>query len=134
MATLSDRLRWRDEDGDSILSAELLARIQGTEPIGRPLPVDLEELADVMASYGDVSGGYLDLDTGQVLLASMVSARGIDLEDGDEELGIEADHRWVEVDAAPRRSRPRTGAASSVTSNPADARRSEPPRARCRRP
>ena len=98
MATLSDRLRWRDEDGDSILSAELLARIQGTEPIGRPLPVDLEELADVMASYGDVSGGYLDLDTGQVLLASMVSARGIDLEDGDEELGIEADHRWVEVD------------------------------------
>ena len=98
MATLSNRLQWRDEDGDAILSAELLARIQGQEPVGRPLSVDLEELADTMASYGDVNGGYLDLDTGQVLLAAMVSARGIDLDAGNEEFGIEPGRRWVVVD------------------------------------
>ena len=98
MATLSSRLRWRDEDGDAILSAELLARIQGHDPVGRPLPVDLEELADTMASYGDVNGGYLDLDTGQVLLAAMVSARGINLDKGDDEFGIEPGRRWVVVD------------------------------------
>lgn len=98
MATLSDRLRWRDERGDGILAAELVARIQGRAPVGMALNVDLDELADVMAFSEAISGGFLDLDSGKVLLAAVVDEFDIDLEKGNEEFGIAPDHRWVRVD------------------------------------
>ena len=45
---LSNALSWRDGAGDAPLAAELIARLQGREPEGRPLPVDLGVLAETI--------------------------------------------------------------------------------------
>ncbi|WP_147681125.1 IS1096 element passenger TnpR family protein [Actinomyces ruminicola] len=107
---LAGRLNVRDAPGDALLSKALLARARGEQPEGDPLPVDLEVLADTMASYGDAAdGAYLDLDTGQVLPADLVDQTGrhgagaSGLEEGIEELDVEPGHRWERIDGGGRR-------------------------------
>ena len=96
---LSNALSWRDGAGDAPLAAELIARLQGREPEGRPLPVDLGVLAETMASRADAgNGAYLDLDTGAVLPVAVIAEYGGDPESGVEELGIEPGHEWIVLD------------------------------------
>ena len=93
---LSNALSWRDRAGDAQLAAELVARLQGREPEGRPLPVDLGVLAETMALRDDAGdGAYLDLDTGTVLPVAVIAEHGGDPESGVEELGIEPGHEWI---------------------------------------
>jgi hypothetical protein len=62
-----DALRERDWAGDAELADRLRARLGiGPEPMLRPLPVDLEELADVLEGDPSQGGGRIDLHTGQV--------------------------------------------------------------------
>ena len=94
--SLSNALSWRDRAGDAQLAAELVARLQGREPEGRPLPVDLEVLAETMAFRDDAGdGAYLDLDTGTVLPVAVIAEHGGDPESGVEDLGIEPGHEWI---------------------------------------
>lgn len=103
---LVGRLNVRGNLGDESLSKELLARARGEMPEGDPLPVDLEVVSEVMASYGEMDGGYLDLDTGQVLPADLVDQYGVgasSLKEGFEELGIEPGHQWERIDGGGRK-------------------------------
>jgi hypothetical protein len=59
----------RDWEGDDLLAAEVEALLSGTERRGRTLVVDFDDLTSVMANAGDDPGGYLHLDTGEVMLA-----------------------------------------------------------------
>ncbi len=62
-----NRLTWRAWAGDEVLAEDLLACLRGQPPAGRVVPVDLELLSAEMEGDADLStGGYLDLDTGQV--------------------------------------------------------------------
>lgn len=69
MAHVRDLLTQRQWDGDDVLAAEIESLLTGSERRGRTLHVDLEELADVMSSGGSDPGGYLHLDTGEVVHA-----------------------------------------------------------------
>jgi hypothetical protein len=60
-------LRDRDWDGDAELVAELEAALgHGVTSTLRPVPVDLESLADVLSEGLGAEPGLLDLDTGEV--------------------------------------------------------------------
>lgn len=97
--SLSNALSRRDRAGDAPLAAELIARLQGREPEGRPLPVDLEVLAETMALHDDAGdGAYLDLDTGAVLPVAVIAEHGGDPGSGVAELGIEPGHEWIVLD------------------------------------
>ncbi len=60
-------LRERDWHGDAELATALVARLgDGPAPMLRPLPVDLDELADVLEGDPASGGGRIDLYTGEV--------------------------------------------------------------------
>ncbi len=106
----------RGWEGDDVLAEEIVALLTGSERRGRTLQVDIEELADVMANGGADPGGYLHLDTGEVVHAFLHHV--VDGFDGlDGELGAatkgaagrgsgggteggteEADNLWIYVD------------------------------------
>lgn len=84
----------RGWEGDDVLAEEIGALLSGSERRGRTLSVDIEELSQVMANGGDDPGGYLHLDTGEVVHAF--------LRHGMEDLGTggqeEVDNLWIYVD------------------------------------
>jgi hypothetical protein len=68
-----DALRERAWPGDDELRAELDAALgRGPTPPGTPLPVDLEELSDLLEASGGSDGGCIDLETGDVWAASTI--------------------------------------------------------------
>jgi hypothetical protein len=85
----------RNWDGDDVLADEIDMLLSGSERRGRTLGVNIEELADVMANGGDDPGGYLHLDTGEVVHAFL--HHGLDGFDADS-LADEDDNLWIYVD------------------------------------
>jgi hypothetical protein len=90
-------LRERDWIGDAEL-ADQLDGLAGTGPTSllRPLPVDLEELSEILEGDPLTAGGALDLHTGEVWHRSVVEDGGDveapDLDDADR-------FRWVDGDS-----------------------------------
>ena len=61
------KLRERDWAGDAELADEFAARLgTGVAPTLRPLPVDLDQLSDVLEGDPAEGGGRIDLRTGEV--------------------------------------------------------------------
>ncbi len=79
-------LRERSWVGDDVLADQLEALLgSGVIPDLRPLPADLDELADILEGDPTYAGGRIDLATGEVWPAPAVDyAREIGQEDGDE--------------------------------------------------
>lgn len=112
MGQVLDLLTQRQWDGDDVLAAEIESLLAGSERRGRTLHVDLEELADVMSSGGADPGGYLHLDTGEVVHAFLHHGiddlpDGLDASGGDgsrtasrEDKGDEGDNLWIYIDHA----------------------------------
>lgn len=92
-------LRQRDWEGDEDLVAALTARL-GAEQAAllRSLPVDLDELVDVLEGDPVAGGGRIDVHTGEVWPAA-VFEYGIESEDEgeDEEEHLDDGERWLWV-------------------------------------
>jgi hypothetical protein len=88
-------LRERAWEGDDDLAEQLEAALgQRPAPLLRPLPVDLEELADVLEGDPAYGGGRIDLRTGEVWPQSAIEyAEETAEEDADEE----DPDRWLAV-------------------------------------
>ncbi|WP_181010012.1 UPF0158 family protein [Ornithinimicrobium sufpigmenti] len=100
------RLRDRAWDGDADLAEAMCARLgESPQPMLRPIPVDLAELADVREGDPAHGGGRVDLRTGEVWPEMSFDD---DLEDSDDEEDDDdedrEDSRWLWVD--PVGSRP----------------------------
>lgn len=86
-------LRDRAWVGDEELAATLTAGLGlGPPPLLRALPVDLDQLVDVLEGDPVTGGGYLDLHTGEVW-PQMVFDDGPDDEDED----LDDEDRWLPV-------------------------------------
>jgi hypothetical protein len=90
-------LRERDWEGDEDLVAALTARLgAGPAPLLRSLPVDLDQLVDVLEGDAVAGGGRIDLHTGEVWpeavfeygLEGEEEGEGEDLDDGDRWLWV----------------------------------------------
>lgn len=85
-------LRARGWEGDADLAQQLHAALSaGTRPLLRPLPVDLEELSDMLEGDPLYGGGRIDLITGQCDPQRLIDSDAHD-EDPDE-----APDRWLPV-------------------------------------
>lgn len=93
---VEDQLRRRDWEGDDVLADEIDAVLTGSERRGRTLQVDLGELAEVMSSGGDDPGGYLHLDTGEVVHAFL--HHGVELDDAPAGGLEDDDNLWIYID------------------------------------
>ncbi len=88
-------LRERDWDGDEELTTALIARLgAGPAPMLRPLPVDLDELADVLEGDPASGGGRIDLRAGEVLPQAVFE---YEIETGAEDEEEDDDDRWLWV-------------------------------------
>lgn len=95
---LITRLRERDWTGDAELTLRVEAALGAAPALTtRPLPVDLEELADVLEGDPVEGGGRIDLRDGQVWPQAVLAY----VEDDDEEDDEDADDpdRWLWVHA-----------------------------------
>jgi hypothetical protein len=93
---VSAALRERWNEGDDVLADQLDAA-QGTapSPMLRPLPVDLEELSSVLEGDPMLTGGRLDLRTGEVISRSPMFDSFLDDEvDEDEDRDS-----WLDIDS-----------------------------------
>lgn len=92
---IQHRLVFRQGPGDAVLAEDLVARLRRQGLEGRELVVDLEMLASLLHSDPYRSeGGYVDLETGEVLPAEVLDPAESGLEiDLDEE-----PERWLSVD------------------------------------
>jgi hypothetical protein len=88
----------RGHEGDEILLEALRAVLgEGPEPLLRSLPVHLDELAGALEGDPNLSGGRLDLRTGDVIDESPLF-HGLD--ELDEELDdADDDERWLRFDS-----------------------------------
>jgi hypothetical protein len=64
----------------TLLSADLLAALNGDEPAGRLLAVDLDNVADEAASYGEAPGCYLNVRTGESVIGLLAHSPDVDEE------------------------------------------------------
>jgi len=96
------RLRFRGGPGDEVLAEDILLRLQGEEPPGQLLSIDLDELSSVIEGDEFGKGGYLDLQTGEVWPASMIDA-GMVGDDAALDIDEEPD-RWLRLDAVGSRA------------------------------
>ncbi len=88
-------LRERDWEGDEDLGSALTASLgAGPAPLLRSLPVDLDQLVDVLEGDAVAGGGRIDLHTGEVW-PEAVFEYGIESEEEDEDL--DDDERWLRV-------------------------------------
>jgi len=92
----SAALRERRNEGDEDLADQLDAAL-GTAPAPmlRPLPVDLEELSSALEGDPMLTGGRLDLRTGEVMLESPMFDSSFDDEDDERE----DPDRWLYIDS-----------------------------------
>ncbi|UVI35752.1 UPF0158 family protein [Brevibacterium spongiae] len=93
-----NRLTFRGFPGDSELSAALLAKLRNEPAPGRDLDVDIEMLSMVHeGSFDESDGGYIDLETGDVIDAMVVDY-------GDADIDVSEDpDRWARFDRAETR-------------------------------
>ncbi|WP_433798360.1 UPF0158 family protein [Actinomycetospora sp. CA-084318] len=84
------RLRDRDGEGDAELADQIAARLGAPSPMLRPLPVELDALADVLEGDPTSPGGRIDLATGDVwpIFADFLT----DMADDEDE-----EREWLEV-------------------------------------
>ena len=89
-------LRQRDWAGDDELADQLDAKLgSGPAPMLRPLPVDLDELADILEGDPLHGGGRIDLTTGEVWAQAAIEYA---LETGEQnEDSAEDPERWLAV-------------------------------------
>lgn len=86
-----NRLGWRGAEGDEVLAADLIEQLRGTAPPGRLVATDLDEVASLLE--GDGEGGYLDLQTGEVVRAAMTDPAEVG---EDEAVDVDEDpERWL---------------------------------------
>lgn len=91
---LIDALRERDETGDAELADDLAALIgAGPTPLLRPLPVELDELTEVLEGDPTMTGGRIDLATGDVIPESSMFDSGLDEDEED----LDDPERWLYV-------------------------------------
>ena len=90
-------LRERDWEGDQELVAALTVSLRtGTATLLRSLPVDLDELADVLEGDAAAGGGRIDLHTGEVWPAAVFEIEIESEEEGEaEDLNDGERWRWV---------------------------------------
>jgi hypothetical protein len=95
VARLIDQLRERDASGDAELADDLGSRIGiGPAPLLRPLAVDLEELSSALEDDPMLTGGRIDLRTGDVIPRSAFDDAVLDDEDeGD----IDDPEVWLSI-------------------------------------
>ncbi|MFK5636130.1 UPF0158 family protein [Ornithinimicrobium sp. LYQ103] len=100
------QLQARGWDGDTDLAEALAARLgDAPQPLLRPVPVDLEELASVREGDPAHGGGRVDLATGQVWPQTVYEDFRADESDEEEEEEDEtAGSRWLWVDPVGSRS------------------------------
>ena len=85
----------RDWEGDSELATALIARLgAGPAPLLRPLPIDLDQLADVLEGDPVYGGGRIDLHTGEVWPQPVFE---YEMETGEKDEDEEDDERWLWV-------------------------------------
>jgi hypothetical protein len=85
-AAISVALRERWYEGDEELADQLDAALgNAPAPMLRPLPVDLEELSSVLEGDPMLTGGRLDLRTGEVVGEPPMFHSSLDDEDDDRE-------------------------------------------------
>jgi Uncharacterised protein family (UPF0158) len=91
------RLRRRGWDGDDELADQVDGLLgSGPPPMLRALPVDLEQLADILEGDPLTVGGRIDLRTGQVWPQAAIEYA---LETGEEDEDVADDaERWLLVD------------------------------------
>jgi len=90
-------LRERDWEGDEDLVAALTAGLgAGSAPLLRSLPVDLDELVDVLEGDAVAGGGRIDLRTGEVW-PEAVFEYGIESKEEGEDEDLDDDERWLWV-------------------------------------
>lgn len=88
-------LRERDWVGDAELADQLAAGLgTGEPPTLRPLPIDLDQLSDVLEGDPRFGGGRIDLRTGEVW-PQFALDDGLEMDEDDEE--EDDDERWLEV-------------------------------------
>jgi hypothetical protein len=93
ITVLITTLRDRDLTGDTELADDLAARIgTGPTPLLRPLPVDMEELASILEGDPTLSGGRIDLLTGDVIPEFAEFSDSLDDSDEDDD-----PDRWLDV-------------------------------------
>ena len=92
-------LRERGWRGDQELAQSLTAALgDGPTPMLRPLPVSLDDLAEVLEGDPAHGGGRVDLQTGEVWPRAVLEA-GLEEEDEDEDDGDEDPDRFLWVDS-----------------------------------
>jgi hypothetical protein len=105
LISMQQRLQRRGWDGDDLLAAEMLTELRAEQPKGKPLPIDLDELSTTMADHSDYpGGGYLNLETGEVVPAALTDAAlvgedaAVDIEEGDWEHLVDDSHEgWQDM-------------------------------------
>lgn len=99
LETVRTGLLERDWPGDDILATEIKALLTRTERRGRTLAVDLDDLAAVMHNAGEEPGGYLHLDTGEAIHASLRHGAHFWGDPAEEGQGpAEDDDLWLYID------------------------------------
>jgi hypothetical protein len=84
--------------GDEELVKELEYAVAGVSRIDlRPLPVDLEQLAEALEGDPEHSGGRLDLRTGNVWPGETWDLSGADEDQDEEDEGDDDDERWLHI-------------------------------------
>ena len=80
--------------GDAELADDLAARIgTGPTPLLRPVPIDMEELASILEGDPMLSGGRIDLHSGDVIPAFAAFSDGLEDADDDDD----DPDRWLHV-------------------------------------
>jgi hypothetical protein len=96
-------LRARDWSGDRELAAELDAVLGAAARPGlQPLPVHLDELAELLEGDPTEGGGYIDLENGEVWPQSAIDY-AVEVGDVDED-DLERSERWLPVEREGSRS------------------------------
>ena len=94
ITALITTLRDRDDTGDAELADDLAARIgTGPTPLLRPVPIDMEELASILEGDPMLSGGRIDLHSGDVIPAFAAFSDGLEDADDDDD----DPDRWLHV-------------------------------------
>jgi hypothetical protein len=94
---VSTALQERRNEGDEELADQLDASLGiAPSPMLRPLPVDLEELSSALEGDPRLTGGRLDLRSGEVITVSPMFDSS--LKEGDDD-DLDDPDRWVHVDS-----------------------------------
>ncbi len=122
-ASVSGRLRWREWAGDDVLAEDLIAQLRGEPLNGRPLAVDLADVADELSNGAEEAAGLLDLRTGEVVPGALLDpSYASEDDDGFVNVDLEPE-RWLELEPTETRVRWRDMADFAESRHHGDLRR-----------